>query len=69
MATVMNPNLADVTRMLGQAAEKVLNAVRGLFAEYASEDIDDLESLIELGRLELQLSENSIYSTDCKCQK
>jgi hypothetical protein len=47
-------DIADVTRMLGQADEATLGAVRALFARYASEDMDDLESLIDLGRLELQ---------------
>ena len=47
-------DIADVTRILGQASASTLNAVRTLFAEYAPEDVDDLESLIELGRLELQ---------------
>ncbi len=47
-------DIADVTRMLGQAEAGTLNAIRALFDEYAPEDIEDLESLIELGRLELQ---------------
>jgi hypothetical protein len=49
-------DIADVTRMLGQADESALNVVRSLFAEYAPDDVEDLESLIELGRLELQSS-------------
>ncbi|MCZ6676040.1 MAG: hypothetical protein O7E52_02195 [Candidatus Poribacteria bacterium] len=52
-------DIADVTRMLGQAEESTLNAVRMLFAQYAPDDMDDLESLIELGRLELQSSESN----------
>ena len=47
-------DIADVTRMLGQAGETTLDAVRTLFAQRAPEDMQDLESLIELGRLELQ---------------
>lgn len=47
-------DIADVTRMLGQVEAGTLNAIRALFDEYAPEDIEDLESLIELGRLELQ---------------
>ena len=49
-------DIADVTRMLGQAGEATLEAVRMLFAQHAPEDMQDLESLIELGQLELQSS-------------
>ncbi len=49
-------DIADVTRMLGQAGEATLDAVRMLFAQHVPEDMQDLESLIELGRLELQSS-------------
>ena len=52
-------DIADVTRMLGQAGEATLDAVRMLFVQYAPEDMQDLESLIELGRLELQSSGNN----------
>ncbi len=46
-------DIADVTRMLGQADKKSLEAVRALFKEYAPVDLDDLESLIALGKLEI----------------
>jgi hypothetical protein len=47
-------DLADVSRMLGQASEESLSRVRALFAHYVSaEDLQDLESLITLGRMEL----------------
>lgn len=49
-------DIADVTRMLGQAGEATLDAVRMLFDQHAPEDMQDLESLIDLGRLELQSS-------------
>ena len=52
-------DIADVTRMLGQAEEATLDAVRVLFVQHAPEDMQDLESLIELGRLELQASGNN----------
>ena len=52
-------DIADATRMLGQAGEATLDAVRMLFAQHAPEDMQDLESLIELGRLELQSSGSS----------
>ena len=45
-------DIADVTRMLGQADDKALDATRALFKHFASADIPDLESLITLGRLE-----------------
>ncbi len=46
-------DIADITRMLGQAGEPGLNAVRALFRQYESEGLEDLESLVVLGRLEL----------------
>ena len=45
-------DLADVTRMLGQADQEGLQAVRSLFAEYLPDEMDDLESLIVLGQIE-----------------
>lgn len=47
-------DLADVTRMLGQADDESLAAARHLFAHYAPNDREDLESLIALGKLEMQ---------------
>lgn len=47
-------DLADMTRMLGQAMEEQLSAVRDLFSTWLPKDMDDLESLITLGRMELQ---------------
>lgn len=47
-------DIADVTRMLGQAPEEALDSVRSILNEHAPDLIEDLESLIELGRLELQ---------------
>ena len=46
-------DLADVTRMLGQASDDALASVRSLFAQWLPDGRDDLESLIELGRLEM----------------
>ena len=46
-------DLADVTRMLGQADGETLAAVRQVFREYLPDDIDDLESLIVLGQMEV----------------
>jgi hypothetical protein len=47
-------DLADVTRMLGQAGEETLEAVRRLFARYAPSDLEDLESLVRLGKMETE---------------
>ena len=46
-------DLADVTRMLGQADQKMLQAIRQFFARTLPDETDDLESLITLGRLEM----------------
>lgn len=45
-------DLADIERMLGQADDATLEAVRQLFQQCAPEEMDDLNSLIELGKLE-----------------
>ncbi len=45
-------DIADVSRMLGLADEATLARVRSVVAQYAREDVEDLEALIELGRLE-----------------
>ena len=45
-------DLGDITRMLGLASEADHDQVRTLFRLYAPADLDDLESLILLGRLE-----------------
>lgn len=47
-------DIADVSRMLGQASEDTLRAVRKLFKEVLPGDLEDLESLIKLGQLELR---------------
>jgi hypothetical protein len=44
-------DLADIERMLGQAPDSSLKATRALFQKFASGDLADLESLIELGKL------------------
>ncbi len=45
-------DLADVTRMLGQAGPEMLEAVKHVFAEQLPDELDDLESLIVLGKME-----------------
>lgn len=47
-------DLADATRMLGQATADQLDAVRSVIRQYAPADAEDVEALIELGRRELQ---------------
>lgn len=48
-------DVADVARMLGQADDAVLMTVRALFRRHTDEAAqEDLESLIALGRLEMQ---------------
>jgi hypothetical protein len=47
-------DIADLTRMLGQATEDQIEQVRKLFSKFYPEDLEDLESLIHLGRLELE---------------
>ena len=47
-------DIADVARMLGQASEAALADVRALFAELLPAEMEDLESLIHLGKLELE---------------
>ena len=46
-------DLADVTRMLGQASAEPLEQVRAVFRQHLPDDADDLESLILLGQMEL----------------
>ncbi|MBI4331960.1 MAG: hypothetical protein HY673_11825 [Chloroflexi bacterium] len=47
-------DLADISRMLGQADQPALDRVRKLFSSLSAEDREDLESLITLGQLEMK---------------
>jgi hypothetical protein len=47
-------DVGDMTTMLGLASDEQLNQVRALVARYSPEDKDDLESLIFLGKQEMQ---------------
>ncbi len=47
-------DLGDITQMLGLADEKALDEVRQVFATYAPKDQADLESLILLGKMEME---------------
>jgi hypothetical protein len=51
-------DVADLSRMLGQADEATLAQVRAVVHAYRSEDLEDLESLILLGRQELSADES-----------
>ena len=47
-------DLGDITQMLGLADDDALDAVRQVFAQYAPKDQADLESLILLGKMEME---------------
>jgi hypothetical protein len=46
-------DISDISRMLGQANDEDLDRVRNTIKVYDCESLEDLESLIELGKLEL----------------
>ena len=46
---------ADISRMLGWASEKELDEVRAAIKKYAPNDLEDLESLIFLGKKEQEI--------------
>jgi hypothetical protein len=54
MASSRGVDLGDLTRMLGLASEAQLAAVRAAVARYLPEDAEDLETLVFLGRREMQ---------------
>lgn len=47
-------DIADVSRMMGQADEGAIRRTVEVVGRLAPEDLPDLQSLIDLGRLELQ---------------
>jgi hypothetical protein len=47
-------DIGDMTRMLGLASDEDLDRVREAVRTYAPEDMDDLEALILLGRMEFK---------------
>ena len=47
-------DVGDVTTMLGLASDGELDRMRRVVARYAPDDLGDLESLIYLGRFEMQ---------------
>jgi hypothetical protein len=46
-------DLSDISRMLGQASDKDLDEVRKIVEMYDATSLEDLESLIQLGKLEM----------------
>ena len=53
-------DIGDITRILGQADTNSLEATRGLFTTYEPESLEDLESLILLGQLEMRDSDEPV---------
>jgi hypothetical protein len=47
-------DIADVTRMLGLAEDAGLDAVRDVIRRWEPDAVEDLESMIVLGRMEMQ---------------
>jgi len=45
-------DLADIGRMLGAAGDETIEGVRKVVSQYRPEDVDDLESIVRLGKLE-----------------
>lgn len=54
LSTMRPQDLADISRLLGLASEEELNAARAVVARHSPEDSEDLESLIFLGKRELE---------------
>lgn len=46
-------DLADITRMLGQASPETLAAVRAVFQRWLPDETEDLESLVFIGQREM----------------
>ena len=55
MAAQRAQDWADVSRILGWASDADLNEVRAVVKEYTPEDLEDLESLIFLGKKEQEI--------------
>jgi hypothetical protein len=47
-------DIADVTRMLGLASDADLDAVRDAVRQFDPDALEDVESMIVLGRMEMQ---------------
>ncbi|HDQ73580.1 MAG TPA: hypothetical protein ENN19_16005 [Chloroflexi bacterium] len=53
MAASRGQDFGDLTRMLGLASKEELERVREVVSRYVPDEIDDLESLIYLGQVEM----------------
>ncbi len=53
LAASRTTDISDISRMLGQADEPDLERVRNIIETYDRNSIEDLESLIQLGKLEM----------------
>jgi hypothetical protein len=51
-------DLVDIQRMLGQADDVALDEVRSVVRAYRPQDLEDLESLISLGKMEYMTDES-----------
>ena len=58
LTAMRSQDWADVSRMLGLAAEADLEEVRDVVRRYSPEDLEDLEALIVLGRRETQFPDS-----------
>ena len=54
LAASRTTDLSDISRMLGQASDLALERVINTIATYDRESLEDLESLIQLGKLEFE---------------
>lgn len=55
LAASRSQDVADLTRMLGQADETTRDQIRAVVRTYRPEDADDVESMIILGDLEFEI--------------
>jgi hypothetical protein len=53
MASSRGRDLGDLTTMLGLASEQDLAHIRAIATRYAPDEVEDLESLIYLGQVEM----------------
>ncbi|HBA85310.1 MAG TPA: hypothetical protein DCZ95_14580 [Verrucomicrobia bacterium] len=52
-------DMADISRMLGSADDNTVKITRRLVSRYRSTDVEDLDSLVQLGKLEYKDSQKS----------
>jgi len=55
LAASRTTDISDISRMLGQANDEDLDRVRNVIEVYDRESLEDLESLIQLGKLEFEV--------------